>query len=341
MITETYAPRGGMTFTKFFPSDWRTGCLVLNLEEEGLYIRLCMFHYDTGKALPDDYPKAANLLNVHVNKFRKVMDSLISKGKVIRAQGILFNERVQEEIDKYRMEHVARSKAARDREDARRAIQLANAVEAEIERRRKSTPTPTPLATPALTPPVGARVSPPVHNGPPPQSTPPNPLKSLNAGSTAVAQGDHSSGTNLESRIQKLEEERKNTTTGVESDAARSGGDYLDILNGTAVDLLAFIGKYAGGIIEEAEARRMLSSNIRVYGPDAMMEAYTITVAEMAGGVIPKPYKYLIGTAQKIKDSRVARTAKAAGTPKESTRESIRRFAEQAEAKLKREGHRV
>lgn len=115
------AANGGMTFARFFPSDWRTGCLVLNLEEEGLYIRVCMFHYDTGKALPDDYAKCAQLLRVQRQKLAKVMDSLIAKGKIIRAQGILFNERVQEEIDRYRDEHLARALAAKKRELAKKA----------------------------------------------------------------------------------------------------------------------------------------------------------------------------------------------------------------------------
>ncbi len=330
----------GMTYARFFPSDWRTGCLILNLEEEGLYIRFCAYMYDTGSAPPDDDAKTSRLLHVHIHQYRKVMASLIAKGKIIRAQGLLINERVQVELDRYRSERVARTEAAKKRE-AYRKEQLQHEIAQSLRDRaaKKATPPVNPGVDPPVDPPVVSGVTPETTQGSPPQSTPAKSLKSLNSGSTAVAQGDHSSGTNLESRIQKLEEERKNPTTGVESDAARSGGDHLEILNGTAVDLIAFISKYAGGLIEEAEAKRMLSSNIRVYGPDAMMEAYTITVAEMAGGLIPKPYKYLIGTAQKIKNGRAPKSTKEA--PKESTRESIRRFAEQAEAKLKREGHRV
>ncbi len=331
----------GMTYARFFPSDWRTGCLILNLEEEGLYIRFCAYMYDTGSAPPDNDQITSRLLNVQVQKYKKVMAALIAKGKIIRAQGLLINERVQAELDRYRSEHVARIEAAKKREAERKSRmqrEIADVLKAKAAAEA-------PLGQPPHQPPdqpMGGSLggTPDQPQGVPRGVAPPNPLKSLNAGSTAVAQGDHGSGTNLESRSQKLEQERKNTTTSVESDAARSGGDYIDILNGTAVDLLAFIGKHAGGIIEPAEAKRMLSANIKAFGPDAMMEAYSATIAEMAGGMIAKPYKYLIETAGRIKARRATRVAKAAADSPEARREKREKAANDAAAKIDAENSR-
>lgn len=160
------AARGGLTFARFFPSDWRTGCLTLNLEEEGLYIRVCMFHYDTGKPLPDDYSKCAQLLRVHPHKLKKVMESLIEKGKIIRAQGILFNERVQEEIDKFRSEHLARALAAKKREEAKKAklAEMLREIE-EYQAQKAATPQTTRGITPQTTPHTTTPVHPQVDHG--------------------------------------------------------------------------------------------------------------------------------------------------------------------------------
>jgi uncharacterized protein YdaU (DUF1376 family) len=74
------SPLGGVTFARFFPSDWRTGCYNLNLEEEGLYIRCCAFMYDTGQPIPGNDALAARLMHVQVQKYTKVMNALIDKG---------------------------------------------------------------------------------------------------------------------------------------------------------------------------------------------------------------------------------------------------------------------
>lgn len=187
----------GMTYAKFFPSDWRTGCMILNLEEEGLYIRVCMFMYDTGTAIPDDDQKAARLLNVQVQKYQKVMASLIAKGKIFRAQGLLINERVQEELDKWKLERAARSEAARKREAFRKE-----------QMQRGATPPGVPPHLPPHLPPhqpgggcLGG--APHIPLDVPPEVSPKK-ANDYNVGpTTTVAQRYHGSGTNPESRIQK------------------------------------------------------------------------------------------------------------------------------------------
>lgn len=289
---------GGMTFAKFFPSDWRTGCLVLDLEEEGLYIRLCMFHYDTGKALPDDYPRAARMLNVHINKFRKVMDSLISKGKVIRAQGILFNERVQEEIDKYRMEHVARSRAAVAREADRKAIQLAKAVEAEIERRRQATPPVTPLVTPPMTPPVAMGVTPHVTSGSPMGSSTKNTNDFNDHYSTPVTQENQSRTTNLEARNQKPETNNKL--------ASKSEPKELAGLNGKAEPMIMDVVAWMRGG-DEQSARQWLGTVVMQYGQNTIRDSYVKLKTDIASGkLVASPLQTWSTIARRIHGESIA-----------------------------------
>ncbi len=194
-----------MMYAKFFPSDWRTGCLMLTLEEEGLYIRVCAYMYDTGKALPADYSQASHLLRVQIHKYKKVMDSLIAKGKMIRAQGFIINERVQEEWHRYLMQMKIREEAAKKREATRK--RLAEEVEkALLEQRAAAQP---PQITPTLTPPdnpggmVGGKI----------EVTPPEEGKLASKINERRAQTEQTSAHNLESRIQKLESKKEIATS--------------------------------------------------------------------------------------------------------------------------------
>src|SRR5262245_17492856 len=98
-----------LTFARFYPSDWRGGCQILDLEEEGLYIRCCAFMYDTGQPIPGEDGTASRHLNVDIRRYKRVMKSLLDKGKMIRAQGVIINERVLEEMDRARLEMNKRS----------------------------------------------------------------------------------------------------------------------------------------------------------------------------------------------------------------------------------------
>lgn len=281
----------GMTFAKFFPSDWRTGCMNLDLEEEGLYIRVCAYHYDVGKALPDDYPYCAHVLRVNLNKFTKVMDSLIAKNKIIRAQGLLFNERVVEEFDRYRREHAARVIAAKKREEARK--EKLRQIADDLERAKKATPHVAPPVTPQLTPPVNMGVPHPATHGSPTQRRPQNPNHFNDYGTTAVPEAWHGSTTNPESRIQNPE-----LLPLTPSPRGTSGGGELNGLNGATYALVRFISEHAR--VEDDIARGMLEANVKAFSPKAMLEAHATTVAAMSSSMIANPYKYLIGTARKI-----------------------------------------
>lgn len=109
---------------------------------------------------------------------------------------------------------------------------------------------------------------------------------------------------------------KKLPTTTVELEPARSGGGNFDQefpgLNGTAVDLVGFIAKYA--LVDEDVARRMLKTNIQAYGIDALLDAYSVTLAEMATKAVATPYKFLMGCARNAKD----KIARSGSKPKQS-----------------------
>lgn len=80
-------------YTRFYSSNWRSGTLNLSLEEEGLYIRVSAFQMECGQPIPTDWKEGARLLNVQPLKYRKVIDSLIAKGKLIEKQEGIVCER--------------------------------------------------------------------------------------------------------------------------------------------------------------------------------------------------------------------------------------------------------
>jgi len=73
----------GARFVRFYPSDWRSGCMGLSLEQEGFYIRLCSYVYETGLRLPANDSAAAKFMGLHTNAYRKIRNQLAAIGKVI------------------------------------------------------------------------------------------------------------------------------------------------------------------------------------------------------------------------------------------------------------------
>ena len=115
-MTNAHAP----DWFRYFPRDWRDGCVRLNLEEEGLYSRVCNYMYLTMAPVPGDDATACRLLNVNINKYRKVLDSLIEKGKLFRAQGMIINERVLKEIEWTRAQMAKKELANRKRSNSQK-----------------------------------------------------------------------------------------------------------------------------------------------------------------------------------------------------------------------------
>lgn len=72
----------GVRFVRFYPSDWRSGCIGMTMEQEGLYIRICAFIYETDRRLPKDPLIAAKFMGVHPNAYRKIHAQLCALGKL-------------------------------------------------------------------------------------------------------------------------------------------------------------------------------------------------------------------------------------------------------------------
>lgn len=82
---------------RMYPSDWRSGCLGLSLEQEGLYIRMCMFMAETGRRVPLDDTESARMLNVQTRNYRRVLGELLRLGKIKRHEDGYGNDRVETE----------------------------------------------------------------------------------------------------------------------------------------------------------------------------------------------------------------------------------------------------
>lgn len=149
-----------LPWVRFYAGLWRSACMSLSCDEEGLYSKCCAYMYDTGRPVPADDSAAAKALGVNINKYKKLVAKLIAKGKLIRAQGHIINERVIEEIDRARREREARSAAANRRWEQHRS--KLEEIALELEAQRRATPRVTQGVTPPVTPRVTPRVTPPV-----------------------------------------------------------------------------------------------------------------------------------------------------------------------------------
>lgn len=82
---------------RMYPTDWRSGCMGLSLEQEGLYIRMCMFMAETGRRVPLDDTEAARMINVQTRNYRRVVGELLRLGKITRHDNGYGNSRVEHE----------------------------------------------------------------------------------------------------------------------------------------------------------------------------------------------------------------------------------------------------
>lgn len=90
----------GPSFVRMYPSDWRSGCLGLSLEQEGLYVRMCMFIAETGRRVPLDDTEAARMMGVQTRNYRRVLGELLRIGKIKRHDGGYGNDRIEFERER-------------------------------------------------------------------------------------------------------------------------------------------------------------------------------------------------------------------------------------------------
>lgn len=88
----------GARFVRFYPSDWRSGCIGLTPEEEGAYIRICAHFWETGIRLPLDDAIAASRLMMDVRMYRRLRGKLIAKGKLHEAEDGFYVPRAEREL---------------------------------------------------------------------------------------------------------------------------------------------------------------------------------------------------------------------------------------------------
>lgn len=88
----------GARFIRFYPSDWRSGCLGLTLEQSGLYIAICAHYWETAERLPLDDATAARRLGLNCKNYRKVRNELLSLGKIARHEDGYCNDRAEREL---------------------------------------------------------------------------------------------------------------------------------------------------------------------------------------------------------------------------------------------------
>lgn len=86
-----------VVYVRFYSSDWRSGCIGLSVEEEGLYVRICARFYEVGRRLPLDDKDAATSLMMDVRQYRRIREKLIAKGKLYVAEDGYGNRRAEHE----------------------------------------------------------------------------------------------------------------------------------------------------------------------------------------------------------------------------------------------------
>lgn len=87
----------GPTYVRMYQTDWRSGCMGLTLEQEGLYVRICMFQAEAGRRVPLDDSQAARMLNCQTKMYRRVLGDLLRLGKIKRHDDGYGNDRIEHE----------------------------------------------------------------------------------------------------------------------------------------------------------------------------------------------------------------------------------------------------
>lgn len=114
----------GPSYVRMYPTDWRSGCMGLSLEQEGLYIRMCMFIAETGRRVPLDDTEASRMMATQTRNYRRVIGELLRLGKIKRHNDGYGNDRIEFERSRAQAgskqtgnsEHPATSEGGTDRE---------------------------------------------------------------------------------------------------------------------------------------------------------------------------------------------------------------------------------
>ena len=97
---------------RFFPSDWLGGTRGMSASETGVYITLICLLYEHDNALANDTGRLARQCGLPASKFKTIFDNLVDEEKLQLVDGVLSNEKVEEELShSYQKRTLAQQKA--------------------------------------------------------------------------------------------------------------------------------------------------------------------------------------------------------------------------------------
>ncbi len=87
-------------WVKFYPSDWLAGTRGMSALETGVYITLIATMYEKQAPIKEDTGRLARVCGASNSAFKKALAVLVDEGKIDRANGLLWNDRVGREVEK-------------------------------------------------------------------------------------------------------------------------------------------------------------------------------------------------------------------------------------------------
>ncbi len=255
----------GAKFVRLYPSDWRSGCIGLTLEQAGFYIRVCALIYDTNQRLPvGDDSTAAKLMGLHTNAYRKVRDQLATLGKLIQRAGEWTVPRADRELAAATNQMRGQERQA-DQNTGRETLPDTLGV--------------TPIDTPHETPLVFSENANKI-NGP---------LKSQEP----IA-NNHKGSVNARTEFDAPREATSGRTAAF--------ADLKNQFNGATGSMLEFIDGCMGPGDNRANSERWLSSTVAAHGAQPVAQAFAMLAEKRASGaVIARPLAHWSNVAASLK----------------------------------------
>jgi len=102
-------------YVQFYPSDFLAGIAGLTPDEIAVYTVVLMLIYDSNGSVREDIDALSWRVRMRRDRCRKVIDELVSRGKLDREDGLLCNKRAEKEIEKRRVISQKQSKTASTR----------------------------------------------------------------------------------------------------------------------------------------------------------------------------------------------------------------------------------
>jgi uncharacterized protein YdaU (DUF1376 family) len=82
-------------WVKWQPTEFLNGVIGLDAAEIGVYSVILNMIYDKGGPIDDDVPRLARRCGIRVDRFTKILETLVKMEKVLRADGVLSNKKCE------------------------------------------------------------------------------------------------------------------------------------------------------------------------------------------------------------------------------------------------------